>query len=151
MISILADIPGSSRFTYTNAAHLEWSWRCPRVLREISNMDADILSLQELNRYDDVAAALAPTHAALFAPKLYSPAVRVASGAPPDGVSLFVRRSRFAIVDVEVLYIRSRTTGLLSNQVALIATLRDTVVVTGGSNGRVLVVAAAHLASGVGA
>lgn len=145
--SILADIPGSSRFTYTNAAHLDWSWRGPRVLREISNMDADILSLQELNRYEDVAAVLAPTHAALFVPKLYSPAVRVGSGAPPDGVALFVRR-RFEIVDVEVLYIRSRTTGLLSNQVALIATLRDTVV-AGGS--RFLVVAATHLASGVGA
>jgi endonuclease/exonuclease/phosphatase family metal-dependent hydrolase len=124
--------------------HLDWaSHRGARVLREIHSINADIFALQELNRYDDIAGDLAPEFVVLFAPKMLSPAV--SSHGPPDGIALCVRRSRLDVLDVEIRYIRSRSTRCLSNQVAIIATLADK------ATGRTMVIAAAHLKAGSGA
>ena len=98
-----------------------------------------------MNRYDDLAAALAPEYAVLFSPRITSAGSGALSrGAAPDGVALFVRHSRLSIVDVETVYFRDPLTGGLASQNAIVATLRDT------ATGRTLIVANAHLKAGKG-
>jgi endonuclease/exonuclease/phosphatase family metal-dependent hydrolase len=116
-----------------------WARRGPQVLEEIVALDADILAVQELVRYESFAE-LNRSHALLFAPKLHSPAL--AGGGPGDGVALLVKRARFEVTDVEVLYFRGKGEEALSNQNAIVATLRDR------ASGRLLVAAATHLKAG---
>lgn len=72
---------------------LEWPHRLPLVLEEILASRADVACLQEVNHFDDLAAALAPVgYTGFFHPKPGSPCERY--GFPPDGLAVFVRNSR---------------------------------------------------------
>jgi mRNA deadenylase 3'-5' endonuclease subunit Ccr4 len=138
--NILAD-GLTSEFSYANADAMAWARRGSQVLEEMIALDADIFSVQELVQYASFAE-LNRSHVFLFAPKLKSPAL--AGGGAGDGVALFVKRSRFELVDVGVHYFRAGAEwgAPLSNQNAIVATLRDR------ASGRLLVAAATHLKAG---
>jgi endonuclease/exonuclease/phosphatase family metal-dependent hydrolase len=139
----LAD--GCNNFAFARESDVAWSARLPLILHELAAVDADVIALQEVNRYDELAAALAPAYAVLFSPRITSAGSGALSrGAAPDGVALFVRRSRLSFVDVETLHFRDAATGGLASQNALVATLRD------AATGRTLVVTNAHLKAGKG-
>ena len=136
--NILAD-GLTSEFSYAEVEVTAWARRGPQVLEEVVALDADIFAVQELVRYESFAE-LNRSHALLFAPKLHSPAL--AGGGPGDGVALLVKRARFDVMDVDVVYFRGGAGGALSNQNAIVATLRDR------ASGRLLVAAATHLKAG---
>ena len=130
---------------------LPWSFRSPLVSRVISDINPDIVCLQEVSDPATVARAL-PGFLLFYAPKPDSPAL--AHGGPPDGTALLVRRSRFAVTRCETLHFLDDTMAggvdghaiEISNQVAILAELRDR-----SAGNRVLIVGATHLKAKSGA
>ena len=131
----------TSDFTHIAPDALAWPLRGPQILAELTSLHLDICCLQELN-HPETLRELSATHALLFAPKLLSPAL--AGGAPGCGTALLLRRERLEVVAVDVVYFAAPAGGL-SNQVAIVATVRDR------ASGRQLVVSSAHLKAGAGA
>jgi endonuclease/exonuclease/phosphatase family metal-dependent hydrolase len=139
----LAD--GCNNFAFAVESDVAWSARLPLILHELAAVSPDVIALQEVNRYDDLAAALAAEYSVVFSPRLMSAGSGALSrAAAPDGVALFVRRARLSVVDVETLFFRDPSTGGLASQNALVATLRDV------ATGRDLVVSNSHLKAGKG-
>lgn len=128
-------------FSYVDASAMTWERRGAQVLEEMLALDADIFAVQELVRYESFAE-LNRSHVFLFAPKLKSPALH--GGGAGDGTGLFLKRERFELTDVQVVYFRAPpgSADTLSNQNAIVATLRDR------ASGRLLVAAATHLKAG---
>lgn len=148
--NVLADgLAGPRAFPSVDPSLLTWASRGPRIVTALLSMHADIIALQELNRLETVIPAF-PGHAVVFASKLDSPAVR--EGCPPDGCALLVSRTRFDVVHAEtVFYVVDSEGGSgvplkpLSNQLGIVATLRDRLLPSG-----LVVVACTHLAADKG-
>ena len=124
-------------------AVLPWAFRGPRIAEILAAANADIVSLQEVSNPALVARAL-PGYSLFYAPKPESPAL--AKGGPPDGTALLVRTARFDVSSAETLHFSSAGETAISNQVALLAELRDK-----AAGGRPLIVCAAHLKAKAGA
>ncbi|GBF95430.1 hypothetical protein Rsub_08392 [Raphidocelis subcapitata] len=119
---------------------LAWEYRLPRIVREIAEARPDIVSLQEANHYEEIAAALQPLGLVGYhLPKRPAPPERF--GAPPDGTALFYRAARLEPLDGPrgAPYARPDGGGA-QTQGFVIATLRDA-----AAGGRAVVVAATHL------
>lgn len=102
--NVLADgLAQTGNFVYAAKDLLTWRPRFALIAAEIADVSPDILCMQEVNNVDYFASLL-PEYAMIWVPKLLSPAV--SAGATPDGIAVFVRRSRFAILDVATTYYR---------------------------------------------
>jgi len=143
--NVLADgLAQHGSFAFCDPAHLRWNARFPLIAAELKSVDADIVCLQEMNHADSYADLLS-SYSMVVVPKLRSPATF--EFAPADGCALFIRRSRFELLDVDVVYYLQSGKVLegLSNQNAVVCLLRDKLT----SN--MLVVATTHLKAKGGA
>lgn len=97
--NVLADgLAQHGAFARCPRAALEWESRAAAVLAELQAAAADILLLQEVNRYDELAAALAGGgYEGRFWAKPASPATGL--GFPADGCAVFWRGDRFRLLD----------------------------------------------------
>ncbi len=125
-------------FVRVDPATLLWAARFPAVVRIIDNLKPDVFGVEELNRYEDLKAAL-PDFDSLFFPKPASPAVRF--GGSEDGVALFVRRSAFTICAHRAACYSNPDRRGTGNQGFIAAALQP----TGGGDGSVVVVGVTHL------
>ena len=115
---------------------LLWRRRGPAIVARLRAAEVDIAGLEEVNHFEELSAGLPEFHG-IFAPKPQSPAVHC--GAPPDGVALFVRRSRWTVISSSVgVYLTDR--GTPGNQCYVVAALQSTDPST-----RPVVVGATHL------
>lgn len=91
----LADgLAQNGSFSRTPTKALEWSHRLPALLEEIYRHDADIVILQEVNRYDNFDAALSGHgYVGTFCQKQFSACTQL--GFPLDGLAVFFKTSRF--------------------------------------------------------
>lgn len=119
-----------------NDIGFKWDVRGPKLLREVQRLDADVLSLVEMDRFEEFRQVLAPTHASAFTKR---PRARSS-----DGSSLFWRRDRFeaigAPINVTFEDWEPRQAEVHhEDRVMLAVALRDRL------DGRVSVVASVHL------
>ena len=91
----LADgLAQNGNFSRVAPEALAWPHRLPLLLEEIYRHDADIVSLQEVNRFEAFSEALgAHGYVGAFSAKAYSACSSL--GFPVDGVALFYRQARF--------------------------------------------------------
>jgi mRNA deadenylase 3'-5' endonuclease subunit Ccr4 len=91
----LADgLAQNGNFSRAPKEALDWAHRLPLLLSELYRHDADIVALQEVNRYEAFADALgAHGYAGAFSRKAFSACSSL--GFPVDGVALFYRQARF--------------------------------------------------------
>lgn len=102
--NVLADgLAQTGNFVCAPKELLTWQPRFALIAAEIADVSPDVLCMQEVNNVDAFASLL-PDYAMIWVPKLHSPAL--SAGATPDGVAVFVKRARFAILDVDTLYYR---------------------------------------------
>ena len=96
----LADgLAQNGSFSRAPPESLAWSHRLPLLLEELYRSSADIVALQEVNRYEAFADALgAHGYAGAFSKKAFSACSSL--GFPVDGVALFYRQARFKPMDV---------------------------------------------------
>eukprot|EP00884_Botryococcus_braunii_P001983 jgi/Botrbrau1/11786/Bobra.0195s0110.1 len=85
-------------FVKVHSKVLEWDYRAPLILEEIKYAQADILCLQEVNRFDEFFRPVLNQlgFSGYFWPKPCSPAEPYAC--PGDGCAVFFRQNRFALV-----------------------------------------------------
>ena len=145
--NVLADgLAAPADFPLAPPSALVGSARVALELRMIRDFAPDILAVNELTHVCEFAACLGATHAVTFVPKLDSPALS-ASGRP-DGTAVFIRRERFSIVDVDIVYFYappvddSDAEPVVGNQNGVVLLLRER---SGAAAGRLLVVASTHL------
>ncbi len=93
--NVLADgLAQHGSFVRAPPAALEWPHRRALILEELRKADADLIALQEVNRFEELEEALrAQGYVGAFAAKRCSPCVGL--GFPGDGLALFFRASRF--------------------------------------------------------
>ena len=92
------------------------------IAQELSAIDPDVLCVQECNRANDFAGVL-PGHAMLYCPKLESPAQT--AGSTPDGCAIFIRRSMFHILDVNIFYYSNLDAGKAKSAGAIVVGVKD--------------------------
>lgn len=75
-----------------------WSSRSSLLLQELQQANADIVCLQEVNRFDDFFEPQLSQmeYQGLFLPKAASPCQQY--GFPPDGCAIFFKRDRFKLM-----------------------------------------------------
>lgn len=130
-------------------ARLTWEARWPLLLAELRAVDPDIAFIAEANRVETLARAFAG-HALLWTGKPESAAL--ASGFPPDGCGLLVRRERFDVARVRMVHYSELGRPLsTSNQTGIIAVLRDKAAEREAHCTRLLIVAGTHLKAKGGA
>lgn len=97
------------------------------ILSEIQEADADVICLQEVNKYDDFfrPALEKAGYESYYLPKLNSPATKY--GAPRDGCAVFYRSSRFQLKQEPLGKAYIRQNGTLMNQGFIILSLIDSV------------------------
>lgn len=131
---------------------LTWEYRLPRLVADVRACDPDILSVVEMNRYDEFAAALKPLgYTGTFVEKTSSPCPRF--GFPADGAAVFVRSSRFRLGTVVPVPFTFEDDGSLMNQRGVVAVCHDLAAANckgksegkSEGGGRVVVLAAVHL------
>lgn len=133
--NLLADgLAESGGFSRAPAGSLVWASRFPRIVEALTEGDgagrgADLIALQEVDRFHDLEARLRPLgYAGLWVPK--------ATGR--DGPCVFFHRERFALRWSRPLRFVTAE-GASATQVAVMAALEDL------RNGRPLLVATTHL------
>jgi nocturnin len=144
--NVLADgLAQHGRFTRCPPAALEWAARRGPVLEEILAAGADVVCLQEVNKYDELSAALSTAgYRGAFFAKPSSPAA--ALGFPADGCALFWRRDRLELMSVAGRpFAAQQAGGVNSVQGLLLATFADT-----SDRGRPVAVACVHLKAKAG-
>ncbi|KAL2543864.1 Carbon catabolite repressor protein 4-like protein 6 [Forsythia ovata] len=72
---------------------LDWSWRKKNIIFELGLWSADILCLQEVDRFQDMDAELMP--------RGYNGIWKMRTGDPVDGCAIFWRVSRFKLLHEE--------------------------------------------------
>lgn len=104
---------------------LEWSSRWPLIVDELKDSKADILCMQEVNRFDDFFKPELDTwgYEGIFFPKSGSPATQY--GYPKDGSAIFFKRSRFSLVNKPVGRSYEHDEGSPMKQGLLLAHLHD--------------------------
>ena len=94
---------------------LQWSSRLSLLINEVRSLDPEILSFQEVDRYNDLEAALDEMG--------YQGVFLQRTGGKPDGCATFFRRSRFFVSDSEQIKM-CEVEGNLRDNVALLLRLR---------------------------
>ncbi|KAG2449617.1 hypothetical protein HYH02_005150 [Chlamydomonas schloesseri] len=145
--NVLADgLAQNGDFCRVHPDHLEWEYRKPLLLQEIMEANADIICLQELNHFEDLAQVLKELgYEGAFREKHASPALKYEY--PPDGMAVFYRSGRFTCSAgaVEGRSFQDDCTGREQSQGYLQILLHDLVV------GRDLLVVTTHLKAKDGA
>lgn len=102
------------RYPYSPTSALEPGPRRQLLLARIHALDVDLLCLQEVEpaAHAAIAGRLGDEYVGVYGPRR----------GRPDGASLFVRRSRLALTDHELMHYKDHAKG--DDQVALIARLR---------------------------
>ena len=80
----------SDSFPRVAPEHLTWGYRKSLIITEIMRADPDIVCLQEVDHFEDIKAALLPTHDGYFKSKGVN-----ASQPSRDGGAIFWKRDRF--------------------------------------------------------
>jgi len=149
--NILADgLAQAGDFIRVDPAVLEWPYRLPLILAELQEADADVICLQEVNRYEDLASVLRTAgYEGFFFPKLMSPAAKY--HCPSDGTALFWRTARLRLQHpqaVQGTYFEQadKIAGCAGAGGFVIAVLQDL-----AAGGRSLLVASTHLKAKEGA
>ena len=110
-------------FSVDDPSILVWRNRYPGIVDELKATESDIICLQEANHCGDLAVEF-KDFAMLCAPKMSSAATEEYSF-PPDGTAMFIKRSKFDVLAVKILYLFDPVKNCLSNQNAIIVCLQD--------------------------
>eukprot|EP00210_Caulerpa_lentillifera_P002961 g2827.t1 len=138
--NVLADgLAQNGNFTNVPSEVLEWNRRWPLILSEIQEADADVICLQEVNKYDDFfrPALEKAGYQSYYLPKLNSPATKY--GAPRDGCAVFYKSSRFQLKQEPLGKAYISRDGSLMNQGFIILSLVDS------TQNREFILATTHL------
>ncbi|GAX79232.1 hypothetical protein CEUSTIGMA_g6672.t1 [Chlamydomonas eustigma] len=95
--NVLADgLAQNGDFVKTPLPLLEWSYRMPLIIEELKEAQADIICLQEVNRYEELEHHLGLLgYQGCFLAKISSPCERYMY--PRDGVAIFFNPDRFQL------------------------------------------------------
>lgn len=113
-------------FLRVEAHHLAWESRSSRLLRTLEESNADLVCLQEVNRFEDffLPRMSEMGYVGSFCPKPSSPCQRY--GFPSDGCALFYRSECFAQVHpIECVCYGSLVKGSSQRQMMQLAHLKD--------------------------
>jgi len=113
-------------FLRVSEQHLEWEARGPRLLRTLTEASADVVCLQEVNRFDDwfLPHMRKLGYDGYFCPKPASPCERY--GFPVDGCALFYRRENFEqLSPLQCVCYATLVKGSSQRQVLQVAHLKD--------------------------
>jgi nocturnin len=143
--NVLADgLAQNGDFVKAPQQLLEWSYRMPLIVEELHESQADIICLQEVNRYEDLEHQLCLLgYQGCFLAKISSPCERY--HCPPDGVAIFYKPDRFQIEGQPQGTMFLDDDGLRRSQGFLQVSLRDTAC------DRQLIVVTTHLKAKEGA
>ncbi|EIE22477.1 DNase I-like protein [Coccomyxa subellipsoidea C-169] len=143
--NVLADgLAQFGDFERVPADVLSWESRSPQLLMEILESKSDLISLQEVNRYEDFFKPRLEQlgYTGLFWPKACSPAEQY--GFPCDGCALFYRTERFEMIGPPCGLPFSIANGPSGKQGMLQVLLRDQL------SGRHVIFAGTHLKAKAG-
>jgi len=102
----------------THARHFDWEKRAPKIVDTIRDLDTDVLSLVELDKYQDF---FQPRLEQMGLDSVWTKRPRLSSH---DGCAICWKRSKFELVAHESLTYKDDTTGQRKDRVALIVLLR---------------------------
>ncbi|XP_069624613.1 protein angel homolog 2 isoform X4 [Ranitomeya imitator] len=110
----------SSLYSHCRRPYLFWNYRLPNILRELQEMNADILCLQEVQE-DHYQEQIKPTLEALG----YVCAYKARTGSKPDGCAICFKSSRFQLRLVKpVEYFRQHIALLDRDNIGLVLMLQ---------------------------
>jgi len=138
--NVLADgLAQNGDFVNVPSSVLEWERRWPLILTEIQEADADLICLQEVNKYEDffLPAMKEAGYGSFYLPKQNSPALKY--GAPSDGCAIFYRASKFELRNEPIGKSYVSKDGIIMNQGFIILSLIDK------SENRDFILATTHL------
>lgn len=142
----LADgLAQDGQFANATPGVLQWNYRAPRLLAEIDAAEADIICLQEVNRFPDFfePELTKRGYTGVFAEKSSSPCVHF--GFPKDGQALFWRTSRLQAAGEKFAKSYVDAAGQTLSQGRLLQLLQDR------ATGAMLLAATTHLKAKAGA
>ena len=87
---------------------------------ELQQHDPDILCLEEVDHYEDMASFLGPHYQGIFYPKPASPCLESSPNNGSDGCGLFYKPRHMTLVECKKTRLRNDD-GSIANQVAIIA------------------------------
>jgi mRNA deadenylase 3'-5' endonuclease subunit Ccr4 len=103
-------------FPYAPQQVLDWSFRCNNLIKEMTELNADVLCLQEVDRYEDLRNALHPLG--------YNSVFLRRTGRRKDGCATFFKNHLTLVRDVSLSFNDYCEQHLRQDNVALILELR---------------------------